>query len=319
VVFLSTDDHQNRINELYYSPSGQTGMQSSYVRVPYAFSIVCGPLGATGPETITNHTFSNIKAIADNLAAAQITAGVDPIGLQNYPGLHNLIRSGDPTAGTSPQPVDFYSPDTFNFTVLDVTPNGQTLTVSSIGMNSTGQNVGIEYANGPQANTIFTFKIDGPSLKVLTQGLLDEINNAIETANKKDATRLNEVINSLDKSLDPDRWSTDGNHLVCNGGSQVFEMHHTAIVHLMAMLKDTSPGISDTLIRQWINALLNIDRKLAQISIDESTDAGTISDALSELAKGDSDVANGDYDNAIVHYKAAWRSEGLCSVPGSIK
>ena len=319
VVFLSTDDHQNRINELYYSPSGQTGMQSSYVRVPYAFSIVCGPLGATGPETITNHTFSNIKAIADNLAAAQITAGVDPIGLQNYPGLHDLIRSGDPTAGTSPQPVDFYSPDTFNFTVLDVTPNGQTLTVSSIGMNSTGQNVGIEYANGPQANTIFTFKIDGPSLKVLTQGLLDEINNAIETANKKDATRLNEVINSLDKSLDPDRWSTDGNHLVCNGGSQVFEMHHTAIVHLMAMLKDTSPGISDTLIRQWINALLNIDRKLAQISIDESTDAGTISDALSELAKGDSDVANGDYDNAIVHYKAAWRSEGLCSVPGSIK
>jgi hypothetical protein len=60
-----------------------------------------------------------------------------------------------------PQPVDFYSPDTFNFTVLDVTPNGHTLTVS-IGMNSTGQNVGIESANGPQANTIFTFKIDGP-------------------------------------------------------------------------------------------------------------------------------------------------------------
>jgi phosphodiesterase/alkaline phosphatase D-like protein len=44
VVFLSTDDHQNRINELYYSPTGQTGVQSSYVKVPYAFSIVCGPL-----------------------------------------------------------------------------------------------------------------------------------------------------------------------------------------------------------------------------------------------------------------------------------
>src|SRR6185295_11816991 len=50
VVFLSTDDHQNRINELYYSPSGQTNVQSSYVKLPFTFSIVCGPLGATGPD-----------------------------------------------------------------------------------------------------------------------------------------------------------------------------------------------------------------------------------------------------------------------------
>src|SRR5262245_40934678 len=34
VVFLSTDRHQNRINELYYSPTGQTGDQSTYVKVP---------------------------------------------------------------------------------------------------------------------------------------------------------------------------------------------------------------------------------------------------------------------------------------------
>jgi phosphodiesterase/alkaline phosphatase D-like protein len=64
VVFLSTDDHQNRINELYYSPSGQTDVQSSYLKVPHTFSIVCGPLGATGPDAITDHSFANIKAIA---------------------------------------------------------------------------------------------------------------------------------------------------------------------------------------------------------------------------------------------------------------
>jgi len=161
VVFLSTDDHQNRINELYYSPSGQTAVQSSYAKVPYTFSIVCGPLGATGPDAITNHSFSNIKAIADSVAAAELAASIDPIGLQNYPGLHDLVREGDPTAGTNPQPVDFYSPDSFNFTVLDVSPNGKTLTVSSVGMNSTAQNAGTEYANGPQARTIFSFQIDG--------------------------------------------------------------------------------------------------------------------------------------------------------------
>jgi hypothetical protein len=161
VVFLSTDDHQNRINELYYSPSGQTGVQSSYVKVPYTFSIVCGPLGATGPDAITDHSFANIKAIADNLASAQVAAGIDPVGLENYPGLHDLVRDGDPTAGENPQPVDFYSPDTFNFTVLDVSANGKTLTVSSVGMNSTAQNAGIEYADGPQARTLFSFQIDG--------------------------------------------------------------------------------------------------------------------------------------------------------------
>lgn len=165
VVFLSTDDHQNRINELLYSPSGQTELQSSYVKVPYCFSIVSGPLGATGPDTITDHSFSNIKAIADSLANAQSAAGLEPIGLEGYPGLHDLVRDGDPMARKSPQAVDFYSPDTFNFTVLDVSKNGKTLTVTSIGMDSTAQNAAVEYDSLPlvsQARTVFSFKIRAP-------------------------------------------------------------------------------------------------------------------------------------------------------------
>ena len=163
VVFMGTDDHQNRINELAYSPTGQTELQSSYVKVPYCFSIICGPLGATGPDSITDHSFGNIKAIADSLANAQTTAGIEPVGLQGYPGLHSLTRLGDSTASTNPQAVDFYSPDTFNFTVLDVTADGKTLTVSSVGMNSTQANSATEYSNGPQANTVFSFQIDAPT------------------------------------------------------------------------------------------------------------------------------------------------------------
>jgi hypothetical protein len=45
--------------------------------------------------------------------------------------------------------------------VLDVSANGKTLSVSSVGMNATAQNAGIEYASGPQARTIFSFQIDG--------------------------------------------------------------------------------------------------------------------------------------------------------------
>ena len=162
VVFLATDDHQNRVNELLYSPTGRTEVQSSYAPVPHCFEIVCGPLGATGPDLITNHAFANNKLIADSLASAQLAAGIDPVGLDpKYPGLHNVVRENDPSADSLRQPVDFYSPDTFNFNTLDVSPDGRTLTVKSIGINSYAQNSRPEYdpINNP-AREIFSFQVD---------------------------------------------------------------------------------------------------------------------------------------------------------------
>src|SRR5262249_47070618 len=146
VVFLATDDHQNRVNELTYSPGGTTENQSNYVVVPHCFAIVDGPLGATGPDLVTNHTFANNKLIADSIANAQVAAGINPVGLgADYPGLHNVARENDPQADTLRQPIDFYSPDTFNFNTLDISGDGATLTVSSIGINSYPVNSRPEY------------------------------------------------------------------------------------------------------------------------------------------------------------------------------
>jgi phosphodiesterase/alkaline phosphatase D-like protein len=160
VVFLSTDDHQNRINELLYSPTDETADQASYVKVPYCFEIVCGPLGATGPDLISNHSFSLVKKLADSIANAETAAGIEPIGLAGYPGLHNVTRLGDPNADTLRQPADFYSPDTFNYNVLDVSADGKTLTVTSYGINSTVQNAFVEYdpINNPE-RPLFSFQI----------------------------------------------------------------------------------------------------------------------------------------------------------------
>ncbi len=173
VVFMSTDDHQNRINELYYSPSGRTGpgtpgfTQADYVRVPYCFSIVCGPLGATGPDLFLNHGYASIQGAANLIANAEIAAGVDPIGLNaNYPGLHDVMRDkgngfvANLVPETTIEPATFYSPDTFNFTLLDVSADGKTLSVSSLGMSSTGQNSATEYSVGPQVRTVFSFQLD---------------------------------------------------------------------------------------------------------------------------------------------------------------
>ena len=171
VVFITTDDHQNRVNELTYSPTNQTSVQSSYIKVPYCFEIVAGPLGATGPDLITNHAFSMSQQLSQSLYNAQVSAGIEPFGLQTYPGLHNVTRVGDPNAGTTPTTVDFYSPDTFNYNVLDVSADGQTLTVTSVGILSTAQNSALEYgANGNTAQTIFSFAVDAANVLVSQGG-----------------------------------------------------------------------------------------------------------------------------------------------------
>jgi alkaline phosphatase D len=162
VVFLSTDDHQDRINELDYSPTGQTADQSSYVRVPgNVFEIVEGPIGAGGPDGITDHSFANIKAIADSLATQQRANGIDPIGLDtHYPGLSNVYREGDPDANSLRQPVDFYSPDTFNYATLDISPDGMTLTVNSYGIDSYAANTFPEPSASNTIRRIFGFQVE---------------------------------------------------------------------------------------------------------------------------------------------------------------
>jgi phosphodiesterase/alkaline phosphatase D-like protein len=146
VVFLSTDDHQTRINELLYSPTNQTALQSSYVIVPRCFSITDGPLGATGPDAVTDHSFASLNARATATASTQLRAGLDPIGLSpSYPGLRNVTREGDPNANLTRTPICFYSPDTFNLSTLDISANGATLSVALLGINSSPANSFGEY------------------------------------------------------------------------------------------------------------------------------------------------------------------------------
>src|SRR6266403_2250209 len=91
---------------------------------------------------------------------AESAAGLEPIGLAGSPGLRNVTRLGDPAADTLRQPADFYSPDTFNYNVLDVSADGKILTITSYGINSTVQNGFVEYdpVNNPEQE-LFSFQI----------------------------------------------------------------------------------------------------------------------------------------------------------------
>jgi VCBS repeat-containing protein len=159
VVFLATDDHQNRINELTYLDN--INDPTSVKVLPNALSIVDGPLGATGPDAITDHSFANIKSLADKLAATQTAANVNPVGLDpNFAGLKNVVREGDPNADTMRQPVDFYSPDTFNYTTFDISADGKTLNVNVQGVNSSATNSFPEPSTANPVRSILSFSLD---------------------------------------------------------------------------------------------------------------------------------------------------------------
>jgi hypothetical protein len=164
VLFITTDDHQVRINELGYFTqfdANNTPIQSSYIRVPGVFLVVAGPIGATGPDGITDHSFANILTLAQNFSALQTADGIDPVGLDpNFPGLHNVVREGDPSANTTRQTFDFYSPDTFNYVSFNI-GTCPTLTASVYGINSYATNTLPQPPATSNVRPILSFQVDG--------------------------------------------------------------------------------------------------------------------------------------------------------------
>lgn len=134
VVFLTTDDHQTRVSTLRFNPN--FGRPGTITPVPAALQIVAGPLGAGGPDTIATHSFADIRTLASNRDESQRAAGAPPLGLPaGWKGLTGVSRLGAPAGAPHPAPVDFFSPDTFSYAVLDVAETG-VLTVETWGICS---------------------------------------------------------------------------------------------------------------------------------------------------------------------------------------
>jgi len=144
VVFLSTDDHQMRTTRLAYEPD-PAGRPGQRALVPGAFLVVTGPIGAGGPDEISDHSFRNIEAVLEKPnrfmpTTPDLRAHGDPeIGLVGFPGLGDVMRAGDGGAAANPRPVDFYAPDLFGYTVLEVDAGGM-LRVSTYGLESYAAN-----------------------------------------------------------------------------------------------------------------------------------------------------------------------------------
>lgn len=162
VVFLSTDDHFSRVNELWYDVPG-----GGKKRLESAFSIVTGPIGANGPDAVTNHSFANIAALSaaetalltsENSALNGGQAGTQ-LGLKDFGArVVNVKRDRDGvlTAGSAADAVNFFSPDTFAYANLDVDESG-VLHVTVMGIDSYAVNTFPQTSADPRV--IFSFDV----------------------------------------------------------------------------------------------------------------------------------------------------------------
>ena len=169
VVFLTTDDHLTRETQLQYLTDPND--PNSKALVPGAMQILTWPIGAGGPDAITDHSFAHEQAldVARNTDLASF--GEPSIGLCGMPGVVNVHRAGDSAGGCSS--VDFFSQDTFNYTTLDVSADGSTLTVDTFGIPSYAANTFLDSTGPVQEIMGFQVLVPEPaSFAMLSMGLL---------------------------------------------------------------------------------------------------------------------------------------------------
>ena len=147
-----------------------------------------------------------------------------------------------------------------------------------------------------------------PTARGLKQGVLDEINGLLPTADKHDAGKLKDAAKSLSESLESGLW-VDDNHVVSKGGEKVFDKEKEAVKKLSELLKDKSPTISAGTIQGWVDALVDADAALAETAVAEADtgDAKKLDEANKKLDKAAEERAKGNLDGAIEHYKNAWK------------
>jgi MYXO-CTERM domain-containing protein len=159
VVFLSTDDHYSRANQLWYTDNGVVKRSS-------AFTIVTGPIGATGPVD-NDHTFAteqsklagvNGQLAKENAAMYGGLAG-DAIGLKDFGGRITHVKrdhQGTLTDGTADEAINFFSIDTNAYTNFDIDADG-TMHVTVWGIDAYASNAFPQ--SSAQPRVIFSFDV----------------------------------------------------------------------------------------------------------------------------------------------------------------
>jgi photosystem II stability/assembly factor-like uncharacterized protein len=157
----------------------------------------------------------------------------------------------------------------------------------------------------------------------LMQDVLAQLQALSPGASKQDGDKLDDAVKKLTDALDPSLW-VDGNRVDGQHGDRVFDRSRDAVGKLMDLLKKGS--IPAATVQSLIDELVQADRILAEGAVADAIaapaalhrvgeagkgpkkhDLDKIAQAQQELAKAADEVAAGNFDNAIEHYRNAWK------------
>ena len=145
--------------------------------------------------------------------------------------------------------------------------------------------------------------------KSAKENVLSELAVFRATATRKqDGDKLDDAIKHLSKSLDHDLW-IDETHLQSKHGEKVFSEEKDTVNKLRDLIKDEKSSIPKLTLKGFIDDLVAADKVLAQTAIDEASDGDSkeIAKANEEMTKALEEYNKGKCDDAIEHYKNAWK------------
>jgi len=139
------------------------------------------------------------------------------------------------------------------------------------------------------------------------------LNEIIELRNnattEHDKRRLDFVIKSLNKSLEPKYWN-DSLHMSTERGEEAFKKERKAVKELQNTIKSKKSLLPDARLQEFINRILNVDRNLALIAIKDAEEEGGsenfIKKAKGNIELGDEAASEGRFRGAVNHYLQAW-------------
>jgi hypothetical protein len=127
---------------------------------------------------------------------------------------------------------------------------------------------------------------------------------------KPDKDKLDDAIQHLSKSLDPNLW-VDSAHLQPKDGEKVFQEEKETAHKLEELIKNKKSSIPDATLEALVADLVKADRQLAESAINEAKAAGfdskAIQHALDEFSKATREASQGKSEGAIEHYRNAWK------------
>jgi hypothetical protein len=122
--------------------------------------------------------------------------------------------------------------------------------------------------------------------------------------------KLDHAIEHLASSLNPAYW-IDQTHLQPKGGNTAMNEEKLAVSKLEEIMDSKKSPFDLAVLQGFIDRIVKCDRLLAVISIQDAAKAGLnakkVAEDLALVDKGDREADAGHGDNAIEHYRNAWR------------